>query len=916
MRKFLLTLMSMVLFAGLLAGPATLALAQRAAAASPTNLIANPLVETADPSNPSQPLDWNEGNWGTNSTTFSYLNSGSGIDTNSVQVQMTSYTSGDAKWYFNPVAVTAGQTYNYSDSYLSNVPTEVMVQDQTASGTLSYQDLGSAPADTSWATFTQNFTVPSGVTELTVFHLIQSVGTLQTDNFSLSPVSAPSVNISTPNSGATVSGSTTISANASDTNGIANVQFMLDGQALGSPITSAPYEYTWDTTVATNGSHSLTAVATNTEGISTTSAAIPVTVSNGTVGSNLISNPLVETVDPSNSSLPENWDQGNWGTNTVTFSYITNGSTGDSRSVGINMTAYTSGDAKWYFNPVNVTPGATYNYSDYYQSSVTTDVMAAFINASGVTTYQDLGSAAANPSAWTQYNASFIVPAGTQTMTVYHLISAVGTLQTDNFSLTESTKPSIQISAPVAGATVTGTTTVSANASDPNGITSVQFLLDGQALGSPVTSAPYQYNWDSTQASNGTHSLSAEIFEGNSVVATSSPVSVKVSNAGTNLVPNPKDLVVDPSNSNMPADWTTDTWGTNTHTFTYGAPGSGFDGSRSLTTKITSYTSGDSKWSFNAVPATKDEMYKFSEYYKATIPTQIDAAFNMSDGTTDYQIIGLPAAVSSWTKFTTEFAIPAGTQTIAIYHFFDSTGTLSTSDFSMTKYVPVGFSEPLVSLTFDDGYECSYTNTAPMLKAAGFTGTQFIITALLNQSGYLTKAQVKAIGQEGEEMASHTVDHVDLTQQTPANLIKQLANSQAALKTITGVSPTDLAYPFGLYNSAVMTATAKYYTAARSVDDGFNSKDDFQPYRLKVQNIYDNTTTAQVADWIAQAQATNTWLIITYHSVDDHPNPATDAGIYNITTAQFQAQLDAIKASGIKVVTMKQGFAETSAQVK
>jgi hypothetical protein len=142
-----------------------------------------------------------------------------------------------------------------------------------------------------------------------------------------------------------------------------------------------------------------------------------------------------------------------------------------------------------------------------------------------------------------------------------------------------------------------------------------------------------------------------------------------------------------------------------------------------------------------------------------------------------------------------------------------------------------------------------------------------------------------------------------------------MSQSQATLKSITGISPTDLAYPYGLYDSTVVSAAKQYYSAARGVEDGYNSVDNFNPYDLKVQNVYDTTTTAQIADWVAQAQATNTWLILVYHSVDDNPNPATDAGIYNVTTAQFSSELAAIKASGVKVETMQQALQEVTPQL-
>jgi hypothetical protein len=58
------------------------------------------------------------------------------------------------------------------------------------------------------------------------------------------------------------------------------VQFQLDGVNLGPDITSAPYSISWDTTTSGNGSHVLTAIARDTSGNTTTSAAVTVTVSN------------------------------------------------------------------------------------------------------------------------------------------------------------------------------------------------------------------------------------------------------------------------------------------------------------------------------------------------------------------------------------------------------------------------------------------------------------------------------------------------------------------------------------------------------------------------------------------------------------------------------------------------------------
>lgn len=95
----------------------------------------------------------------------------------------------------------------------------------------------------------------------------------------------PTVNITTPSNGTTVSGtSLSVTANASDDVDVVGVQFKLDGVNLGSEDTSAPYTITWNTTGSSDGSHVLTAVARDNVGNSKTSVAVSVTVSNNTGG--------------------------------------------------------------------------------------------------------------------------------------------------------------------------------------------------------------------------------------------------------------------------------------------------------------------------------------------------------------------------------------------------------------------------------------------------------------------------------------------------------------------------------------------------------------------------------------------------------------------------------------------------------
>ena len=88
---------------------------------------------------------------------------------------------------------------------------------------------------------------------------------------------APTVALTAPSG--TVSGTVAVTANAADNVGVAQVEFFAGATSLGVD-TTAPYSVDWNTTTTANGSVSLTAVAKDAFGNSTTSAAVAVTVAN------------------------------------------------------------------------------------------------------------------------------------------------------------------------------------------------------------------------------------------------------------------------------------------------------------------------------------------------------------------------------------------------------------------------------------------------------------------------------------------------------------------------------------------------------------------------------------------------------------------------------------------------------------
>jgi hypothetical protein len=101
---------------------------------------------------------------------------------------------------------------------------------------------------------------------------------VETVTVASSDTTPPTVTITGPAGGTTVSGSVAVTASASDIVGIARVDFYRDSGVMLGSSTSAPYAVTWNTTTVPAGSHSLYAKAVDAAGNTATSAAETVTV--------------------------------------------------------------------------------------------------------------------------------------------------------------------------------------------------------------------------------------------------------------------------------------------------------------------------------------------------------------------------------------------------------------------------------------------------------------------------------------------------------------------------------------------------------------------------------------------------------------------------------------------------------------
>ena len=146
-----------------------------------------------------------------------------------------------------------------------------------------------------------------------------------------------------------------------------------------------------------------------------------------------------------------------------------------------------------------------------------------------------LDGAQADTTTGTTYTFTGLTCASAHTLGVeaYDLAGNTSARATLNASAgaCDTTSPTVTITAPTAGSTVSNTVSVTANASDNDRVAGVQFRLDGTNLGAEDATSPYAVSWDTRSVANGSHTLTAVARDGSGNIATSANVAVTVTNS-------------------------------------------------------------------------------------------------------------------------------------------------------------------------------------------------------------------------------------------------------------------------------------------------------------------------------------------------------------------------------------------------
>ena len=139
----------------------------------------------------------------------------------------------------------------------------------------------------------------------------------------------------------------------------------------------------------------------------------------------------------------------------------------------------------------------------------------------------------------------------------------------------------------------------------------------------------------------------------------------------------------------------------------------------------------------------------------------------------------------------------------------------------------------VVGITFDDGYRNVYQHALPVLQRLGFTSTNYFVAHQLSggnvwdyekgipHSDLMSAQEMQAWANAGQEVGSHTLDHVHLPGVQAHEAFRQISESKKALEDIIGQPVSAFCYPYGDEGPAVRDMVRQAgYTNATTTERG------------------------------------------------------------------------------------------------
>ncbi len=377
--------------------------------------------------------------------------------------------------------------------------------------------------------------------------------------------------------------------------------------------------------------------------------------------------------------------------------------------------------------------------------------------------------------------------------------------------------------------------------------------------------------------------------------------STAVQPAEGNLLFNPSLEMVDFDNDSLATGWQSQKEGESDTKFT--RLNFGHTGSSSLKVEVSNHVDGVSYYQFTPLAILGGGTCDYSVRYLSNTYSEVNAVYAMNDGSTEYQYLGVSyPSPNGWSTLTTRLVPPEGAVTVSIYNLLYNNGTLITDDYVLTRATVVPFDRPMVTITFDDAFESFYENAFPLFQKYHMDGTIYLVSNDFKAPRFMSVKQIKELEEHGFEIGSHSVSHAHLPALSSKELRYELEESKRVIEKKLGHPIEAFAAPYGEYNDFVQAEIMKVYDSHRSVDVGFNTKDNLTKKNIRAMSAVVDTEPETVLGWVDTAIANGAWLSLVYHDIVE------DGGMFTNTPDHLEAVLAGLAARDIDVVTNKEAL--------
>jgi peptidoglycan/xylan/chitin deacetylase (PgdA/CDA1 family) len=143
---------------------------------------------------------------------------------------------------------------------------------------------------------------------------------------------------------------------------------------------------------------------------------------------------------------------------------------------------------------------------------------------------------------------------------------------------------------------------------------------------------------------------------------------------------------------------------------------------------------------------------------------------------------------------------------------------------------------PIV-LTFDDGFHSQARVALPALRKLGWPAVLNLAVNNLTWDRGITFDEAQALIDAGWELASHTINHIDLRAASKQSLKHELVDSKRILEATFGQKVIDFCYPGGATDARVQTAVKKagYHSATSVLNQVATADSPFNLSRIHVE---------------------------------------------------------------------------------